>query len=101
MGHSLAVLLHSILRGGGAVSASSTHAVESSLLTYTAVYINLPVGGVVGLLLVFTRVPDQNVKDKPMAVVRQLHTKLDLVGFVIFAPAVIMLLLALQWGGNV
>lgn len=29
------MLLHSILRGGGAVSAGSIHAVESSLLTYT------------------------------------------------------------------
>ena len=52
-------------------------------------------------MLVFIRIPDQNVKDKPSVVIRQLHKKLDLVGFVLFAPAVIMLLLALQWGGNV
>ena len=65
------------------------------------VYINLPVGGVVAALLVFTSVPDQNAKDKPSVVVRELHKRLDLIGFVLFAPAVTMLLLALQWGGNV
>ena len=71
------------------------------MLTWIVVYINLPVGGVVAVMLVFIRIPDQNVKDKPSVVIRQLHKKLDLVGFVLFAPAVIMLLLALQWGGNV
>ncbi|KAL9065886.1 MAG: hypothetical protein Q9161_007939 [Pseudevernia consocians] len=35
-----------------------------------------------------------------MSVVRSLHSDLDLVGFSIFAPALIMLLLALQWGGT-
>jgi hypothetical protein len=35
-----------------------------------------------------------------MSVLRTLHTSLDLFGFAIFAPALIMLLLALQWGGS-
>lgn len=35
-----------------------------------------------------------------MSVVRSLHTNLDLLGFSIFAPALVMLLLALQWGGT-
>ncbi|KAK3068902.1 hypothetical protein LTR53_013180 [Teratosphaeriaceae sp. CCFEE 6253] len=63
-------------------------------------YINLPIGGVAGAILVFTKIPDAHSKPPPMEVVRNLHRKLDLVGFVLFAPAIIMLLLALQWGGN-
>lgn len=35
-----------------------------------------------------------------MSVVRSLHSNLDLLGFAIFAPALVMLLLALQWGGT-
>ena len=39
-------------------------------------------------------------KLKAISVVRTLPTKLDLIGFAIFAPAAIQLLLALQYGGN-
>lgn len=35
-----------------------------------------------------------------MAVLRTLPAKLDLIGFALFAPAAIQLLLALQYGGN-
>lgn len=35
-----------------------------------------------------------------MSVLKTIWTKLDLIGFVIFAPAIIQLLLALEWGGN-
>lgn len=67
---------------------------------FTGFYINLPPAAVVLVLLVFTRVPDAHEKPKPLAVLKDLHNKLDLVGFVLFAPAIIMLLLAMQWGGN-
>ena len=67
---------------------------------YRCFYINLPLGGAVAVLLGFVRVPDQIEKPKAMAVLRDIHTKLDLIGFVVFAPAAIMLLLAVQWGGN-
>lgn len=62
-------------------------------------YINLPIGGLVAALLVFVHIPDQIPKPPPMLVVRTLPAKLDLIGFAIFAPAAIQLLLALQWGG--
>ena len=63
-------------------------------------YINLPIGAAAAALLLFTKIPDAHSKPPPMEVLRTLHQKLDLVGFLIFAPAIIMLLLALQWGGN-
>ncbi|KAK7997400.1 cytochrome P450 [Apiospora arundinis] len=63
-------------------------------------YINLPVGGVVLALIAFIHVPDQVPKPPPMSVLRTLPSKLDFIGFLIFAPSAVMLLLALQWGGN-
>ncbi|KAF3054874.1 putative HC-toxin efflux carrier TOXA [Daldinia childiae] len=62
-------------------------------------YINLPVGGLVAIMLVFVDIPEQMSKPKASTVVRTLHSKLDLIGFVLFAPAAIELLLALQYGG--
>ena len=61
-------------------------------------YINLPLGGVTaaGLVFLLRLKParrDGNVP--PMAVVKML----DPVGNFIFVPAIICLLLALQWGG--
>ena len=52
------------------------------------------------MMLVLVRIPQQQSRPPPMAVVRSLHSNLDLLGFAIFAPALIMLLLALQWGGT-
>ncbi|OJJ06466.1 hypothetical protein ASPVEDRAFT_200448 [Aspergillus versicolor CBS 583.65] len=63
-------------------------------------YINLPVGALVGLLLLFVRIPDETRKPEAKVVARVMHKELDLVGFALFAPAAIMLLLALQYGGN-
>lgn len=63
-------------------------------------YINLPFGGAVAIFLMFSRIPEQTKKPDPRTVLRQLHRKLDLVGFVLFAPAAIQLLLALQYGGH-
>ncbi|PSS25083.1 hypothetical protein M430DRAFT_96323 [Amorphotheca resinae ATCC 22711] len=63
-------------------------------------YINLPVGAVAAVAIILLRIPQQTVKPPAMTVLRQLHHKLDLIGFVLFAPAVLQLLLALQYGGN-
>jgi hypothetical protein len=51
-------------------------------------------------MLVLVRIPMQHPRPHPMSVVRTLHTSLDLLGFTLFAPALVMLLLALQWGGS-
>lgn len=71
-------------------------------LTYfaTGFYINLPIGGLVALLLVFTRIPEQRKKPPALEVLPTFYKTFDLVGFVLFAPAAIMFLLALEWGGN-
>lgn len=51
--------------------------------------------------LILTRIPDLTTKAPfSMAVVRKVIPQLDLVGFALFAPASVMLLLALQFGGN-
>ena len=63
-------------------------------------YINLPVGGLVALLLIIIKIPDQIEKLPPLKVLPHLHHHLDLIGFALFAPAVIQLLLALQYGEN-
>ncbi|KAL4757869.1 MDR family MFS transporter [Aspergillus foveolatus] len=78
--------------------------VGGSFTTYTTwrwcFYINLPIGGLVAILLFFTRVPEQRRKPPALSVLPTLHKTLDLVGFVLFAPAAIMFLLALEYGGN-
>ena len=51
-------------------------------------------------MLVLVRVPQQHPRPPPISILRSLHSSLDLLGFAIFAPALIMLLLALQWGGT-
>jgi MFS family permease len=61
-------------------------------------YINLPCGSAVALLLFFVTIPDRG-KNKARQTFFEVLGKLDLIGFSIFAPAIIQLILALQWGG--
>ncbi|BCS21712.1 MDR family MFS transporter [Aspergillus puulaauensis] len=64
-------------------------------------YINLPVGAVTAILLLFLRVPE--LTEKPpfsLDLVKRTIPELDLIGFTLFAPAAIMALLALYYGGN-
>ena len=61
-------------------------------------YINLPAGGLVAALLVVIQIPQKHAK--PDLKVFERLKQLDVVGFGLFAPASIQLLLALQWGGN-
>jgi hypothetical protein len=65
-----------------------------------AFYMNLPIGAVAAVAIVLLRIPQQTAKPPAMSVLRQLHRHLDLIGFVLFAPALVQLLLALQYGGN-
>jgi hypothetical protein len=62
-------------------------------------YINLPVGGLTSAILLMIRFPPYKAR-KTSSTFRDIIKDFDLLGFGIFAPACIMLLLALQWGGT-
>jgi MFS family permease len=63
-------------------------------------YINLPIGAVCAMLLVFVRIPDQIDKPGALTVLPRLYHHLDLLGFILFAGCVSQLLTALEFGGN-
>lgn len=61
-------------------------------------WINLPIGGVVMVILMFILKPTEPTQ-KGLTIKQQL-AKLDLLGEVFLLPCIICLLLALQWGGS-
>lgn len=61
-------------------------------------YINLPLGAITAVVLVFFFSPKERTTTQIPFFEKLKH--LDLPGLLIFMPAVIMLLLALQWGGH-
>lgn len=85
-------------RGGG-VSLFLPFAIYSRYLTQSGFYINLPLGGLAAVFLIFSKLPDQVPKEKFSFVIRTVWPKLDFIGFALFAPVSIMCLLALQYGG--
>lgn len=72
---------------------------EYFLTSLLGFYLNLPLGAAVAALILLTRIPDQRRKAEKTTWKKTL-LELDLVGFALFAPVVIMLLLALNWGGK-
>lgn len=65
-------------------------------------YVNLPIGGVVTVLLLFTRMPEQMPKKPFLEVLPTLSLMrdFDIIGFFFFVGASIQLLLGLEYGGN-
>lgn len=64
-------------------------------------FINLPIGALVAILLFLVSIPDLTVKPPfSLALVRKVLPELDLFGFALFAPAAVMFLLAIQFGGD-
>ncbi|PVH94015.1 MFS general substrate transporter [Periconia macrospinosa] len=63
-------------------------------------YINLPVGALVGALLLSLRIPEINTKPPAYEVLHTAMSSMDLFGLVLLWPSAIMFFLALQWGGN-
>lgn len=81
--------------------SNATLSVAKRLLTLrTGFYINLPLGGAFVVLLFFSRIPEATVKKPAMQVLGTAIKSLDLVGFALVAPATIMFLLGLQYGGT-
>ncbi|KAK0710044.1 major facilitator superfamily-domain-containing protein [Lasiosphaeria miniovina] len=62
-------------------------------------YLNLPCTAAVGLVLWFTHIPER-VAVVDHSAWETVRTKLDLSGFVMFAPAAVMFLLGLEYGGG-
>ncbi|KAJ5375490.1 hypothetical protein N7517_007496 [Penicillium concentricum] len=63
-------------------------------------YINLPVGALVAIFLSFIKIPDQVAKPSIRLALDTIIHQLDLIGFVLFSPAALQLLLALEYGKN-
>jgi MFS family permease len=63
-------------------------------------YINLPVGGVAGAIMLFFIDVPEVVKQRSDSIMTIITRKLDIMGFFLFAPAAIQVFLALQWGGS-
>ncbi|EEA25772.1 conserved hypothetical protein [Talaromyces marneffei ATCC 18224] len=63
-------------------------------------YINLPLGAVTLGAIMLIRVPDIRDKTKKAKTFLEAMNRLDPIGFGLFAPTCIMLLMALQWGGT-
>lgn len=66
---------------------------------FTGFYINLPLGGATGFLILLIRIPEQRIKKRSTSL-KATILQLDPVGFFLFAPSVVMLLLALNWGNS-
>jgi len=64
-------------------------------------YINLPLAAIVGGFLLFNNVPEPKPKSPPLEILGTAVKSLDLPGFLLLCPAVVMFLLGLQFGGNV
>lgn len=63
-------------------------------------YINLPIGALVAIPIISLHIPEQMNKKPAFQVLSEIHRHLDLIGFALLAPAVVQLLLALEYGGN-
>ncbi|KIW33081.1 uncharacterized protein PV07_04576 [Cladophialophora immunda] len=62
-------------------------------------WINLPIGAVTIVATIFIRFPAYKAR-KANWTFRDVIHDFDITGFIVFAPACIMLLLALEWGGT-
>lgn len=63
-------------------------------------YVNLPLGAVVAVCLLFQTIPEPKRKSPVSEVFGTAIKSLDLIGFVLICPAAIMFFLGLQYGGN-
>ncbi|KAI0127436.1 major facilitator superfamily domain-containing protein [Xylariales sp. AK1849] len=98
-------LFTSIMMGFGQLGLIAGPLVGGALTEYTTwrwcFYINLPVGFVALIFLIFVKVPDiTNKAPFTLALVKRVIPELDLIGFALLVPAALMFLLGLQFGGT-
>ncbi|KAI1844483.1 hypothetical protein JX265_010022 [Neoarthrinium moseri] len=98
-------LYTSLMMGFGQLGLISGPLIGGSLTEYATwrwcFYINLPIGAVALVFLVLTHIPELTHKPRfTLSLVREVVPELDLIGFLLFVPASLMFLLALQFGGN-
>ncbi|KAK5089676.1 hypothetical protein LTR70_001534 [Exophiala xenobiotica] len=62
-------------------------------------YINLPCGAVTVAFLTFISFPN-NASARKKFVPKSMIKDFDIIGFILFVPAIIMFMMALQWGGT-
>jgi MFS family permease len=74
---------------------------QSWLMILSGFYLNLPVGGLAAAILLCLHFPEGTKKEPfSLGLLRKVLPELDLIGFLLFVPPSVMLLLALQFGSG-
>lgn len=81
------------------VPLSTLYDLNSNLTYSIGFYINLPAGAVTAIFLLLINIPSGKMGNLIERTHRALFIALDVIGFAIFAPACVMFLLAIEWGG--
>ncbi|KAJ5949625.1 hypothetical protein N7454_001209 [Penicillium verhagenii] len=63
-------------------------------------FLNLPIGAIVAAAMVFINIPNHIPKPPIREAAKTILHELDLIGFVLFSPSAIQLLLALEYGAS-
>lgn len=95
------------MRHGDGVRASVLRDSEYRLFVtdyFPGFYVNLPIGGLAAIILLLINIPTRHSKSADGMVASHsrfgILSRLDLLGFVLFAGFAVMFLLALEWGGT-
>lgn len=64
-------------------------------------YINLPIGGLAIAALLCVAVPQTSAERPKKMSFTSLFHELDIAGFFLFSPTMVMFLLAIEWGGSI
>ncbi|RAL09040.1 MFS general substrate transporter [Aspergillus homomorphus CBS 101889] len=106
-GVSNARTLRSDLRSGGQIGVVASPLIGGALTEYATwrwcFYINLPIGGLAVLFLLSISLPEHGLsrpEQRSEIKFASLFSDLDIIGFLLLSPTLVMFLLALEWGGT-